>query len=314
MQVKDRYWSDSSLNYRFGFQGQEGDDEVNLINYRYRVHDVRIGRFLSVDPLKKSYPWNSPYSFSENCLISCIELEGLEKYRIVGRRFAPRGSFENTQFDSKGDDRTEFSVADYEKVSARIHMQITLDFDNWTYEKAISSQKTVGKTGIKYSLTTPRITLDKVEGVKNEKQMKVEGDYYAKNGTGIGPGIDTQFDFDIDVNEGYTTIYVKITGNIFPASEHIIFDEKGTGLIIGVSTAIGGPLTDVWGAGEDNVLSSFKIKIATDADGNFTGVYLKDKETGDIKTVSVAEWNAQFDNIKVWNKQDGREDYKEDEK
>ncbi|MBL4708040.1 MAG: hypothetical protein JKY48_06335, partial [Flavobacteriales bacterium] len=44
----------------------------------YRIHDASIGRFLSVDPLVKEYPWNSPYAFSENKVIDHIELEGRE--------------------------------------------------------------------------------------------------------------------------------------------------------------------------------------------------------------------------------------------
>lgn len=67
---------------RYGFQGQEGDHEIkgsgNSINYKYRVHDPRIGRFLSLDPLFKDYPHNSPYAFSENRVIDGVELEGLE--------------------------------------------------------------------------------------------------------------------------------------------------------------------------------------------------------------------------------------------
>jgi RHS repeat-associated protein len=69
-------------SYRYGFQGQEMDDEVkgegNSINYKYRMHDPRLGRFLSIDPLAPDYPWNSPYAFSENRLIDGVELEGLE--------------------------------------------------------------------------------------------------------------------------------------------------------------------------------------------------------------------------------------------
>lgn len=69
--------------YRYGFQAQEKDDEWkgggNSINYKYRVHDPRIGRFLSLDPLYKDYPHNSPYAFSENRVVDAIELEGLEQ-------------------------------------------------------------------------------------------------------------------------------------------------------------------------------------------------------------------------------------------
>ena len=80
MQVPRRF--DSLEDYRYGFQGQEKDDEVkgegNSLNYTFRMHDPRVGRFLSIDPLFKSYPQNSSYSFSQNRVIDGIELEGLE--------------------------------------------------------------------------------------------------------------------------------------------------------------------------------------------------------------------------------------------
>ncbi len=69
-------------DYRYGFQGQEQDNELkgngNSVNFKYRMHDPRIGRFFAVDPLSPHYPWNSPYAFSENRVIDMIELEGLE--------------------------------------------------------------------------------------------------------------------------------------------------------------------------------------------------------------------------------------------
>lgn len=68
--------------YRYGFQGQEKDDEIkgvgNSVNYTFRMHDPRIGRFFSIDPLASSYAHNSPYAFSENRVIDGVELEGLE--------------------------------------------------------------------------------------------------------------------------------------------------------------------------------------------------------------------------------------------
>lgn len=68
--------------YRYGFQGQEMDDEIkgegNSVNFEFRMHDPRIGRFFARDPLTKKYPHNSPYAFSENKVIHAIELEGLE--------------------------------------------------------------------------------------------------------------------------------------------------------------------------------------------------------------------------------------------
>ncbi len=73
--------------YRYGFQGQEKDDEVkgngNSLNYKFRMHDPRIGRFFAVDPLTKKYPWYTPYQFSGNKVIDHIELEGLEERDIT---------------------------------------------------------------------------------------------------------------------------------------------------------------------------------------------------------------------------------------
>lgn len=75
-------------DYRYGFQGQEKDDEIkgggNSINFKFRMYDPRLGRFFAVDPLAAKYAYNSPYAFSENRLIDAIELEGLEKVLIFG--------------------------------------------------------------------------------------------------------------------------------------------------------------------------------------------------------------------------------------
>ena len=82
----------STLRYRYSFQGQEKDDELkgngNSVNFQFRMHDPRTGRFFSVDPLYKNYPHNSSYAFSENRVIDGIELEGLEyiTYKVT---FAP---------------------------------------------------------------------------------------------------------------------------------------------------------------------------------------------------------------------------------
>jgi RHS repeat-associated protein len=76
----------SADGYRYGFQGQEKDDEVkgagNSVNYTFRMHDPRVGRFFAVDPLAPEYPHYSPYSFSGNRVIDAVELEGLEPSSI----------------------------------------------------------------------------------------------------------------------------------------------------------------------------------------------------------------------------------------
>jgi RHS repeat-associated protein len=66
----------------YGFNGKEKDNEVkgegNQIDYGMRVYDPRLGRFLSVDPLTKDYPWYTPYQYAGNNPIRFIDLDGLE--------------------------------------------------------------------------------------------------------------------------------------------------------------------------------------------------------------------------------------------
>ena len=76
-----------SGGYRYGFNGKENDNEVkgegNSQDYGMRIYDGRIGKFLSVDPLTKSYPQLTPYQFAENSPIHAIDLDGLEKYVVT---------------------------------------------------------------------------------------------------------------------------------------------------------------------------------------------------------------------------------------
>lgn len=77
--------------YRYGYQSQEKDDDWNgqgaTYAFKYRIHDARLGRFLSIDPLMNDYPWNSPYAFAENMVIRYGELEGRERWDIFTEKF-----------------------------------------------------------------------------------------------------------------------------------------------------------------------------------------------------------------------------------
>ena len=55
-------------------------DDLGLgwVQFRFRMHDPAIGRFMVVDPLAEDYLYNSPYAFSENKVVAHFELEGLE--------------------------------------------------------------------------------------------------------------------------------------------------------------------------------------------------------------------------------------------
>ncbi|QEC44784.1 hypothetical protein FSB84_25025 [Pseudobacter ginsenosidimutans] len=86
MQMPGRKWSLG--NYRFGFNGKENDNEVKegdglQQDYGMRVYDARLGKFLSVDPLIKDFPWYTPYQFAGNKPIIAVDLDGEEEKIVV---------------------------------------------------------------------------------------------------------------------------------------------------------------------------------------------------------------------------------------
>ncbi len=78
----------------------------NSLDFSFRIYDSRLGRFLSVDPLAPSYPWNSTYAFAENRVIDGIDLEGKEFYSVHIKEF-PDGS------------RTKIGVVNYTNVEGQ---------------------------------------------------------------------------------------------------------------------------------------------------------------------------------------------------
>jgi RHS repeat-associated protein len=69
--------------YRFGFNGKEDDRETGTQDYGFRIYNPQLGKFLSVDPLTKSYPWYTPYQFAGNSPIWAVDLDGLEQGVVI---------------------------------------------------------------------------------------------------------------------------------------------------------------------------------------------------------------------------------------
>ena len=82
----------SNSRYGYGFNGKEKDDEPKgpgaQYDYGFRIYDTRLGKFLSIDPLFKSYPYYTSYQFAANMPIAASDLDGLEaKFEIIDINF-----------------------------------------------------------------------------------------------------------------------------------------------------------------------------------------------------------------------------------
>jgi len=68
------------VGYRFAFNGKERDNETygegNAYDFGARIYDSRLGRFLSVDNYRSTFPSQSTYQFAGNCPIRFIDYNG----------------------------------------------------------------------------------------------------------------------------------------------------------------------------------------------------------------------------------------------
>jgi RHS repeat-associated protein len=80
MQMPGRNYAQANSSYRYGFNGEEKDNEVkgegNSYDYGSRIYDPRLGRWLSTDPLQKKYPNWSPYNYVMNSPLKLKDEDG----------------------------------------------------------------------------------------------------------------------------------------------------------------------------------------------------------------------------------------------
>ncbi len=74
-----------------------------------RIYDVRLGRFLSVDPITDEYPELTPYQFASNTPIQAIDLDGLEQYHYSFTLDAQGSPVLTPMYDGKAQDFTEYT-------------------------------------------------------------------------------------------------------------------------------------------------------------------------------------------------------------
>ena len=121
------YQAETSVKYRYSFNGKENDDETygdgNEYDYGFRIYNPRLGRFLSVDPLFKGYPELTTYQFASNRPIDGIDLDGLEYLSA---------DFARVEF-VRG--RCEIKVENFLDINKDAFNKANQNPENWTYHK-----------------------------------------------------------------------------------------------------------------------------------------------------------------------------------
>jgi len=82
------HFCNNKNGYRFAFNGKELDNEGmggggSTYDYGFRIYNAQLGKFLSVDPLMKKFPWYTPYQFAGNTPLAAVDLDGLEELIII---------------------------------------------------------------------------------------------------------------------------------------------------------------------------------------------------------------------------------------
>ncbi len=258
MRIQTSY--NQSFTDPYTFQAQEHDDEVkgdgNSLNYKYRMHDPRLGRFFAVDPLANKYSYNSPYAFSENVVINANELEGLEiVYNYVFKPETKKFAFTYKSIDWGLN----------ENVNRYVYFNNTGGISKQIYQGVESKKKYVAVSGQvdKFSLYERFNNFEAID-----TRSGPDATYYEPWEGGAEAG---NRDHSWEGSKG--------------------LKEKGLPLMAATvaTIATGGLASGAFGGGfASTYLGSSLIGGTINASGNFAGQYSASKNIGEVDGVSVA--------------------------
>jgi len=106
---------------------------LEMYEFKYRMDDPQIGRFIQIDPLSDSFKYNSTYAFSEDKVINGVELEGREWENFMSKFKNPEDL--KVQLPGKSAE-----VQTYQVTSQNASMSIE-DFKKTDITKVLSNSK-----------------------------------------------------------------------------------------------------------------------------------------------------------------------------
>lgn len=278
------------------FQGQEltEDLSLNVLEFKYRIHDPAIGRFWQIDPLAESFYYNSTYAFAENKVISNFELEGLEAVSVHLRAFAPFKSF-GGGFSGDGADRG-FTTS--QSATSRIKQSVNIDFNQSTptVSGGLQTSDPTHHPILGTDTAPSRNALNNVEIGElstGSPQVSFQSNLEGANPLTPGfltPNIDVDGIFSISSNQetGVLSISANITGDKFPSTESFITDSAGNSVFIGVGALEGNPFKSLKGEGGKDIINT-NLQIKFNSDGIFQNVIFNGQEH------SIQDFNKLFE-------------------
>ncbi len=140
----------SSPVYRYGYNGQEKDDEVsgegNTNTAEYWEYNTRLGRRWNIDPLTSKYPGMSPYAFCYNSPINVVDLDGREGIVVSG---SPGDHKNRDHFLINGLDRAKAAQKHTQRQGEGITWMVYNDKENgYTKEQIDVYTKKAAESGI----------------------------------------------------------------------------------------------------------------------------------------------------------------------
>lgn len=211
----------TSEKYRYGFQGQERDDEAkgegNSYDFGARIYDPRIGRWLSIDPLAGKFPDQSPYSFAYNNPIRYLDFKGESPIDALNKITKAAHKVMNNIWDASFKDDKEVVY----EVGFIVVYKKTYYLEDWE----IKVKEETNVKHIKKSQEGGRVGLDHTV----EKNEKILGDVHThpySNSEGGYEGVAfSSGDID-DLRYYYENEYVSIVEAGTQRFGLVVTDEK----------------------------------------------------------------------------------------
>jgi RHS repeat-associated protein len=162
---------------RYGFNGKEKDDEIkgnsNSINFDSRILDVRLGKWLSCDPLQYvSVSW-TPYNFVKNCPMILIDPDGEKEKPYVSGVSKPI-------LEQKGT-ATPMYIYDKSGVPVKYHPNAKNAYNchSYAWHKSLGDQNDL--TG-KNNANTPKWDNDPSDDISQQNGQQLNANYNNKVG------------------------------------------------------------------------------------------------------------------------------------